>query len=97
VVEISCVQRSDDCIIRISDTGCGIPAGTLAQLGKPFVQAEGTFARKYQGTGLGLAISFRLARLMGARLTIDSVEGQGTTATLTLQRAGDHPAQIFAA
>ena len=97
VVEIGCVQKSDDCIIRISDKGCGIPAGTRAQLGKPIVQAEGTFARKYQGTGLGLAISFRLARLMGARLTIDSIEGQGTTATLTLQNAGGHPAQIFAA
>jgi signal transduction histidine kinase len=89
VVEVECAHAADHYIIRISDRGCGIPAETLVQLGKPFVQAEGAFSRKYQGTGLGLAISFRLAQLMGATLTIDSIEGDGTTATLTLPVA-DH-------
>lgn len=91
VVEVHCTQAKDHYIVRIRDQGCGIPAGTLAQLGKPFVQAEGAFARKYQGTGLGLAISFRLAQLMGASLAIDSVEGEGTTATLTLPMARETP------
>lgn len=87
LVEIGCAETDGRCVIQVKDQGCGIPAATLAQLGKPFVQAEGTFARKYQGTGLGLAISFRLAELMGAALAIDSAEGAGTTATLTLQMA----------
>lgn len=91
VVEVHCIQAQDHYIMRVSDHGCGIPADTLAQLGKPFVQAEGAFARKYQGTGLGLAISFRLAQLMGASLSIDSVEGEGTTATLTLPMARKPP------
>ena len=97
LVEIRCAHAADHCIIRISDRGCGIPAETLAQLGKPFVQAEGAFSRKYQGTGLGLAISFRLAQLIGASLEIDSIEGDGTTATLTLQIADREAAQICAA
>jgi signal transduction histidine kinase len=87
LVAIHCEHDRDRCIIRIADQGCGIPADTLAQLGKPFVQAEGSFSRKYQGTGLGLAISFRLAQLIGASLSIDSTEGVGTTATLTLRMA----------
>ncbi len=91
LVEIACTPADDSCIIRVADRGCGIPPHTLAQLGKPFVQAEGAFARKYQGTGLGLAISFRLAELMGASLAIDSIEGEGTTATLTLQTARETP------
>jgi len=97
LVEIHCAPAGDQCIIRVSDRGCGIPAPTLAQLGKPFVQAEGAFARKYQGTGLGLAISFRLAELMGASLIIDSIEGEGTTATLTLRKAAGGSVQIYAA
>jgi signal transduction histidine kinase len=96
LVEIGCTHDAEHCVIRISDRGCGIPAETLAQLGKPFVQAEGAFSRKYQGTGLGLAISFRLAQLMGASLAIDSIEGDGTTATLTL-RIADREAEFRAA
>jgi len=87
LVTIHCEQDRDRCIIRITDQGCGIPPETLVQLGKPFVQAEGSFSRKYQGTGLGLAISFRLAQMIGASLAIDSTEGVGTTATLTLRMA----------
>lgn len=97
LVEIHCERAGDHCIIRVSDRGCGIPAETLVQLGKPFVQAEGAFARKYQGTGLGLAISFRLAELIGASVTIDSIEGAGTTATLTFRMASPEAAQISAA
>ena len=97
LVEITCTEAGERCTIRISDQGCGIPARTLAQLGKPFVQAEGAFARKYQGTGLGLAISFRLAQMMGASLVIDSIEGDGTTATLTVAMADSEAAQVYAA
>ncbi|MEO8894852.1 MAG: HAMP domain-containing sensor histidine kinase, partial [Rhizomicrobium sp.] len=86
-VTIHCDHDGEHCILQVADQGCGIPAETLAQLGKPFVQAESGFARKYQGTGLGLAISFRLAQMTGASLTIDSIEGAGTTATLTMRMA----------
>jgi two-component system cell cycle sensor histidine kinase PleC len=86
-VTIRCDHDGEHCILQVTDQGCGIPAATLAQLGKPFLQAEGSFARKYQGTGLGLAISFRLAQMTGASLTIDSIEGAGTTATLTMRMA----------
>lgn len=40
--------------------------------------------RKYGGTGLGLIISKQLARMMDGDLTVSSVEGQGSTFTLTL-------------
>jgi signal transduction histidine kinase len=96
LLEIDCEETKEGCIIKVSDQGCGIPPETLAQLGKPFTQAEGAFARKYQGTGLGLAISFRLAQMIGASLAIDSTEGVGTTATLTLKLA-DPEAEFRAA
>jgi signal transduction histidine kinase/sensor domain CHASE-containing protein len=70
--------------LRIVDQGCGIPEKTLGELGNAFVQAENTYARKYQGTGLGLAICFGLADLMGASLKVASTENVGTTISLTL-------------
>ncbi len=70
--------------VRIRDEGCGIPRETLYQLGNPFVQAEGVFARRHQGTGLGLAICFGLAEAMGAVLQVTSEEGAGTTVSLRL-------------
>jgi signal transduction histidine kinase len=78
---------SGRCRLRVIDEGCGIPADTLAQLGNPFVQAEGVFARQHQGTGLGLAICFSLADAMTATLSVDSTIGEGTTVTLDLAAA----------
>jgi len=86
-VDIAVRGTQGGCDLLVQDHGCGIPADTLANLGKPFVQAEGTYSRKYQGTGLGLAVSFMLARAIDARIEIDSVEGEGTSVMLRLRSA----------
>ncbi len=86
-VEFAVMREAGTCDLRVVDRGCGIPEKTLQQLGQPFVQAEGTYTRREQGTGLGLAICLKLAAQMGARLTIDSVEGKGTTVSLRLPLA----------
>ena len=80
--------------ISVTDEGCGIPHDTLRQLGNPFVQAEGAFARRHQGTGLGLAICFGLAQAMGASLTIESEEHAGTTVILDVRLASDGAARV---
>lgn len=71
-------------IIAVVDTGCGIPADRLDQIFNSFEQVDAGTTRKYGGTGLGLAISRRLAEIMGGRLIAESVEGQGSTFTLSL-------------
>jgi signal transduction histidine kinase len=53
---------------------------TLKTLSEPFTQADASISRKYGGIGLGLAISRKLAALLGIDLTIESVQGRGTTA-----------------
>ena len=70
--------------VAVSDTGCGIPAGRLAQVFNSFEQAEVGTTRRYGGTGLGLSISRKLAEIMGGTLTAASVEGEGSTFTLAL-------------
>jgi signal transduction histidine kinase/CheY-like chemotaxis protein len=64
----------------VTDTGIGIPADKVAQVMTPFRQADASTTRQYGGTGLGLPVSSRLAALMGGRLTLDSVPGEGTRA-----------------
>ncbi|MFN3931817.1 MAG: ATP-binding protein [Brevundimonas sp.] len=73
--------------VVVSDTGCGIPADRLAQVFNSFEQADVGTTRRHGGTGLGLSISRKLAEIMGGTLTVASVEGQGSTFTLSLPMA----------
>ena len=68
----------------LEDTGVGIPAKVQPQLFEPFVQADGSFQRKYKGTGLGLSIVRQLVRLMGGDIHLTSCEGLGTRIAFTV-------------
>jgi signal transduction histidine kinase/ActR/RegA family two-component response regulator len=84
IVTVDWREADSSLIVAVADTGCGIPANRLARIFDSFEQADAGTTRKYGGTGLGLAISRRLAEIMGGRLTAESVEGQGSTFTLSL-------------
>lgn len=73
--------------IRVSDTGSGISPEKLNAIFEPFVQAESGHTRTQGGTGLGLTISRRLAKLMGGRLSVQSVVDEGSVFTLSLPAA----------
>ena len=74
-------------VIRVSDTGIGIPADKLQAIFEPFVQVGRSLNSPGEGTGLGLAISRDLARGMGGDLAAESVPGEGSVFTLTLPLA----------
>jgi signal transduction histidine kinase/DNA-binding response OmpR family regulator len=67
----------------IRDTGIGIPADRIDAVLRPFEQADASTTRKYGGTGLGLAISIQLVELMGGKLWVDSVYGEGSVFQFT--------------
>ena len=71
--------------VSVSDTGIGIPLDKLDAIFKSFTQVDSSTSRKYGGTGLGLTISKRLVELMGGRIWVESVSGQGTTFYFTVR------------
>ncbi|HVE78106.1 MAG TPA: ATP-binding protein, partial [Gemmatimonadaceae bacterium] len=87
-VEVSCEAVDGRVLIRVHDTGVGIPTDKLGAVFEPFVQVDARLTRTTEGTGLGLAISRDLARGMGGELTAESEVGVGSTFTLTLPAAG---------
>jgi signal transduction histidine kinase len=74
-------------LMRVSDTGIGIAAEDIPRAFEPFTQLDSTLSRRFGGSGLGLHLARLLAEAMGASLVLDSVPGQGTTATLRLPAA----------
>ncbi|MCC6469157.1 MAG: PAS domain-containing protein, partial [Alphaproteobacteria bacterium] len=84
-IELRMVPRADGGLdIAVNDTGRGIPPAALPRLFEPYQQASADCARVGGGAGLGLWISRNLMRLHEGELAIASVEGCGTTATLSL-------------
>ena len=84
-ITVECARESEMVVLRIHDTGCGIPSDQLEAVFEPFVQIK-TGGIVASGTGLGLSISRRLAQAMGGSLTVTSELGRGSTFTLRLQR-----------
>jgi PAS domain S-box-containing protein len=87
VVEAS-PGRDGIALVRVRDSGIGIPAEMLERVFEAFVQVDATHTRASEGTGLGLAISRDLARGMGGDLRAESEVGRGSTFILSLPRAG---------
>jgi two-component system cell cycle sensor histidine kinase PleC len=83
-VKVTCATRPDNIVIRVEDTGIGIPANKLSNITRPFEQAANHYTREHEGTGLGLAITKELVELHGGNLYIDSTVGVGTTVTVRL-------------
>jgi PAS domain S-box-containing protein len=81
-IVISCDWNAPGLRLKIQDTGPGIPAGMLEEIGKPFRQVENAYNRRHPGTGLGLYISRSLMRLHGGDLEITSEIGKGTAVVL---------------
>jgi len=71
-------QNDDRLLLRVTDTGKGIPQENLSRLFDPF------FTTKAAGTGLGLTLVLRIVRTYRGKIDVESTEGTGTTFTISL-------------
>ncbi len=81
-VTTSC--QNSNLIIRVQDSGCGIPPGNLDQIFEPFFTTKGSV----KGTGLGLSVSYGIIKRHGGDISCQSAPGEGTLFTVTLPKEG---------
>jgi two-component system NtrC family sensor kinase len=85
VITIALLAENDHVMIKVGDTGVGIPPENLSKIFDPFFSTKGVWGKdELVGTGMGLAICRNIARDHGGDLTVESIVGAGTTFTLTL-------------
>ena len=82
-ITVAVEPSGDQVLVRVTDTGLGIPADVLPQVFSPFF----TTKPLGEGTGLGLFISYGLVEGHGGTLTAESRPGAGATFTMALPRA----------
>ncbi len=79
-LKIDAGRHADGVRVKISDTGCGIPADVQPKLFSPFFSTK-----PRTGTGLGLAICKRIVDIYGGRISVDSSLDRGTTFSIFLK------------
>ncbi|MBB36801.1 MAG: hypothetical protein CME88_11630 [Hirschia sp.] len=79
-----CGDEADWFILKVTDTGIGIPEDELERIFEPFHQVDGGTTRAQGGTGLGLTICRNFARAMGGDVTVTSTSGEGSEFTLRI-------------
>jgi signal transduction histidine kinase len=83
-IDVSAARSGDRAIIRVADTGIGIPADKIDRIFEPFFQVQSGTTREYAGVGLGLAIARDFARAMGGDIAVESIDRKGTVVTIHL-------------
>ncbi|EGG10319.1 uncharacterized protein MELLADRAFT_115560 [Melampsora larici-populina 98AG31] len=78
------MNEPEELVIKVQDTGIGIPRSFRKDLFEPYRQADSSTTRPHQGTGLGLSICKQLVQRLDGKIEVDSIEGEGTTFVVTL-------------
>jgi len=86
-VSVSMEDDPSRLILRIQDTGIGIPANLQEKIFLPFYQVDSSLARNYTGVGIGLAIVKHVIEAHGGQVTVRSNPGAGSTFTVVLPRS----------
>ena len=91
-VELRVVQEAGQGVLEVVDEGIGIPTEDLASLGARFYRASNAMKAEIAGTGLGIRIVQTILDRHDGTLSVESIEDEGTTATIRLPMSGAVPA-----
>ena len=90
VIAVDLRQLNDNAALTVRDTGVGIPAAALPRVFERFHRVEGVHGRSFEGSGIGLALVQELANLHGGEVAVESVEGRGTSFTVSIPLGAAH-------
>ena len=77
-VRVSVTQEPEKLLIRVSDTGCGIPKEYQWSIFQPFFRVDKSRSREYGGTGLGLSLAWEIADLHSGSVRVEKSSKDGT-------------------
>ena len=83
-VRVSVTQEPEKLLLRVSDTGCGIPEEYQRSIFQPFFRVDKSRSREYGGAGLGLALVWEIAELHGGFVWVEESSEKGTTIAVGL-------------
>ncbi len=86
-VDVTLAVEGEHAIVRVADTGYGIPQESMAHLFRQFYRVHDPRTRHVQGTGLGLSLVQAIAQAHGGRVTVESELNVGSVFTLYLPLA----------
>ncbi|MBI2380785.1 MAG: response regulator [Gammaproteobacteria bacterium] len=92
-VTIAAETQGRELVVRVRDTGIGIPADKQAIIFQPFEQLEEANTRVHGGTGLGLAVTRQLVELHGGHMEVKSEPGMGSMFSFSLPLSDSLPAE----
>ena len=77
-IEVNIRKNEDLLVFTVKDTGIGIPEDKQVAIFERFMQADVSNTRKFDGSGLGLSISKAYAEMLGGKIWVESVVGEGS-------------------
>ena len=83
-VWVSVTQEPEKLLLRVSDTGCGIPEEHQRSIFQPFFRVDKSRSREYGGAGLGLSLVWEIAELHGGSVRVTKSSDRGTTILVEL-------------
>ena len=83
-VRVCVTQETEKLLIRVSDTGCGIPDEYQQSIFQPFFRVDKSRSREYGGAGLGLSLVWEIANLHGGSVWVEESSEKGTTIAVEL-------------
>ncbi|MBK9714717.1 MAG: PAS domain S-box protein [Kouleothrix sp.] len=83
-VRVAALRRGQHACVSVSDQGIGIPPDSLPHLFQRFYRASNVDEQHISGMGIGLYLVKEIVALHGGSIEVESVEGQGSTFTLSL-------------
>lgn len=90
MITVNLLEEGEYLLVRVEDSGIGIPKGQLGKIFERFYQVDSSETRAHEGSGVGLSLAHEFAVLHKGDLSVESEVDKGTIFTLRLKKGRDH-------